>query len=319
MKKDTCQILARNLRHLREAKQLTQRDAAQQLGIQPQAVSRWECGNTLPDVLLLPDIARLYGTSVDELYRESPTAYRTYADKLLAVYEASRNPEDYLIAREAFCQILQSGSATAEDMRGFGVLNQYMLHFCAEEAQQIFADILDGKYPGSDRTLWRTRYQQQLLQHMLGQLEQANAALQKQVSDGQADLQDRLILARGYRLLGRQEQALEVFAQARALTPGDHPLYPELMLLGGDIFRDRKDYSRAFACWEAALARDSTLYDARYSMGFCYEEMGDWQKALAVWQEIAAIMKKEGWEVELQDHQARIDRCRQRLQGHQNR
>ncbi len=37
------------------------------IGVSPQAVSKWENSTAYPDILLLPDIARLIGVTIDEL------------------------------------------------------------------------------------------------------------------------------------------------------------------------------------------------------------------------------------------------------------
>jgi len=50
---------------LRKNKNLTQNDLAERLGITFQAVSKWERGETLPDITLLPDIANLLGCTID--------------------------------------------------------------------------------------------------------------------------------------------------------------------------------------------------------------------------------------------------------------
>jgi len=59
--------LAENLKSLRRGKNLTQEDAAELLGVSPQSVSKWERGETLPDITLLPALANLYKVSVDFL------------------------------------------------------------------------------------------------------------------------------------------------------------------------------------------------------------------------------------------------------------
>ena len=91
-----------NLRRLRLAKGLTQEQLAAMLGVSIQSISRWECGNTLPDVMLLPEIARLYGVTVDDLYHEEATAYANYAQRLVSVYEATDRSEDFLAAEQEF-------------------------------------------------------------------------------------------------------------------------------------------------------------------------------------------------------------------------
>ena len=85
-----------NLRRLRQQKGLTQEQLANHLGVSVQSVSRWECAITLPDVMLLPELARLYGVTVDDLYRSDARGYPSYAQRLLAVYEASGRTEDFL-------------------------------------------------------------------------------------------------------------------------------------------------------------------------------------------------------------------------------
>ena len=54
---------------------LTQEGLAQKLGVTNQAVSKWESGQSCPDIALLPQIADLFGITLDELFgREAPKA-----------------------------------------------------------------------------------------------------------------------------------------------------------------------------------------------------------------------------------------------------
>ncbi len=52
---------------LRKQKGLTQEELAKELGVTNQAVSKWESGQCCPDIQLLPDMAKLFEVSVDEL------------------------------------------------------------------------------------------------------------------------------------------------------------------------------------------------------------------------------------------------------------
>ena len=59
---------------------LTQEGLASQLGVTNQAVSKWESGQSCPDIALLPKIADLFGITLDELFgREAPKAEPTPA------------------------------------------------------------------------------------------------------------------------------------------------------------------------------------------------------------------------------------------------
>ena len=79
-------ILAANLRRLRMDKKLTQEQAAAKLGVSAQSISRWETAATLPDVMLLPEIAKLYGVLVDDLFKPVVKGYPNNAQRLKAVY-----------------------------------------------------------------------------------------------------------------------------------------------------------------------------------------------------------------------------------------
>jgi transcriptional regulator with XRE-family HTH domain len=59
--------IAENLRALRKTKDLTQEKIAEMLNVSTQSVSKWERGDTLPDITLLPSLANLFRVSVDEL------------------------------------------------------------------------------------------------------------------------------------------------------------------------------------------------------------------------------------------------------------
>lgn len=59
--------LSANLKKYRILKELTQEDVAEYLGITAQSVSKWERGESYPDITLLPALANIFETSVDLL------------------------------------------------------------------------------------------------------------------------------------------------------------------------------------------------------------------------------------------------------------
>jgi len=58
---------ARRIREARIAKNLTQMEVADALGVSYQAVSNWERGNSMPDIGKLGDIAGLLDISIDDM------------------------------------------------------------------------------------------------------------------------------------------------------------------------------------------------------------------------------------------------------------
>lgn len=63
----------------------TQEEIAARLGVSAQAVSKWENDLSCPDIMLLPEIAKLYGKTVDELL---------CTDDFNAVNEKAGNSDD---------------------------------------------------------------------------------------------------------------------------------------------------------------------------------------------------------------------------------
>ena len=60
--------LGEKIRMLRKQKNISQEVLAEYLGVSFQAVSKWENGSTMPDVLMIPAIASFFGVSTDELF-----------------------------------------------------------------------------------------------------------------------------------------------------------------------------------------------------------------------------------------------------------
>lgn len=61
------EIIGENLQALRKQKGLTQLDIAERFNYSDKAVSKWEKGDTLPDIETLNDICNFYGVTLDYL------------------------------------------------------------------------------------------------------------------------------------------------------------------------------------------------------------------------------------------------------------
>lgn len=59
--------LGRKISECRQNKGMTQEELAGRIGVTPQALSKWERGQSLPDVSLLADLCQMLGCSADEL------------------------------------------------------------------------------------------------------------------------------------------------------------------------------------------------------------------------------------------------------------
>ena len=84
--------LSENLVSFRKAHKLTQSDVADHIGVTKASVSKWETGQTMPDVALLPLIASFYNVTLDELMGYEPQlsreqiqeVYRQFSERFAA-------------------------------------------------------------------------------------------------------------------------------------------------------------------------------------------------------------------------------------------
>ena len=60
--------LGNKIRKMRIKAGLTQEQLAEKLAVSGQSVSKWENDVSMPDIMLLPDIAEIFGVSIDELF-----------------------------------------------------------------------------------------------------------------------------------------------------------------------------------------------------------------------------------------------------------
>lgn len=68
------QIIAQNIVFLRKQAGMTQLDLAEKLNYSDKAVSKWERGDSVPDIAVLKEIADLFGVTVDYLLKEDHAA-----------------------------------------------------------------------------------------------------------------------------------------------------------------------------------------------------------------------------------------------------
>lgn len=72
---DLREVVAKNISTLRQQSGMTQLMLANRLNYSDKAISKWERGESFPDVFMLKDIADLFGVSVDYLLTDSHVEY----------------------------------------------------------------------------------------------------------------------------------------------------------------------------------------------------------------------------------------------------
>ncbi len=90
--------LSENIKRLRRERDVTQETLAQFLGVSFQSVSKWERGESYPDMTMLPEIAGFFGVSTDELLGVNRAAAE---EELTALLEEHDNLIDDELIRQS--------------------------------------------------------------------------------------------------------------------------------------------------------------------------------------------------------------------------
>ena len=71
---------------LRKERNMTQMELADLMGVSYQAVSNWERGNSMPDISKLPELAGIFGVTIDELLGSASPLIKSAAENKMDAY-----------------------------------------------------------------------------------------------------------------------------------------------------------------------------------------------------------------------------------------
>lgn len=98
--------ISAKIKSLRKEKNVSQEKLAQYLNVSFQAVSKWENNVSMPDITLLPDIARFFGITVDELLQveciDEDKLYEEYYNRAAELFRDGKRDEALELWKEAY-------------------------------------------------------------------------------------------------------------------------------------------------------------------------------------------------------------------------
>ena len=296
-------IFSKNIKKFRQQKNYTQEQVADILGVSAHTVSRWECNTTLPDITLLPQIAKLYCVTIDDFFKESSIAYENYAQRLASIYESTREPEDFIRADIEFKKILKKETYSTEDLRQYGILHHFMMQYSIDKALELFDRVLEKGPNSDDEVFWKTKNQKMILQCQIGKSKEIINSSLKQIEKNSEIIEEWRFLIIAYSLNGDDTNAYEWFLKSTKKFPTDALLYT----LGGDVCRKLGKYNEAVLYWDKAIELDSSCLDAKYSKANYYEAIGEHNKCYALCLEIIENLEKAGLDVEAKAEKKRAE------------
>lgn len=287
-------VFSENLRRFRQHKGLTQEQAASALGVNAQTVSRWECGTTLPDVMMLPEIARLYDATVDDLYRKNSPAYENYASRLSSVYEETRDPVDFMRCRDEYLKLMKETELSVADMWNYAIIHHFMMSYCRDVAMEWYdkAKACDPKE--DEHSYYRARDCRGSLMKAVGRGDEYIAEQEKMVSENPDNPRELCLLLSAYNRDEKYAKAYDCFKKARERFPDDWMLY----IYGGDTCEALGKDEEALEYWDKAGELGTYFHDELYSKASYYDDKGDYGKACEIYMEIAGKLRGESFDVE---------------------
>ncbi len=131
-------LIGENIKQLRKANSITQEQLAEALNITCAAVSKWERGDTYPDITLLQPLAYFFGVTLDELMGYQASKIQKDIDELIARYT-----ELYRTDCEAARDLIVK--AHAEYPNDYQIMNCYMWNLAGDYADNDPQNLLSHK------------------------------------------------------------------------------------------------------------------------------------------------------------------------------
>ena len=290
----TDNVFFANLKKYRLAKEMTQEKAAERLGVNSQTVSRWECGTTLPDVLMLPEIARLYGVTVDDLFTQTSFGYENYAQRLCSVYENSHDPVDFMRCREEFQKLIKQDKMSVADKWQYGWIHMYMMNFCRDVALEWYQKAVDEP-PEEDPNEYSIACMQRIwIYFLLKREDEIIAECKEKVKNAPEDSiqTDNLLVALIY--AEKPEEAYEIFLSAKDKFRDNWHLF----IHGGDICKKLGRFDEAEAYYKTAGEIGTYFCDDLDCLANLYLDTGEYQKASECYLQMAEVYSSRGYDVE---------------------
>ena len=307
--------LGTSIRRLRTERGMTQEELASFAGVSFQAVSKWECGTTTPDIALLPKLAVFFGVRIDDLFGITGEEELQRVDYLLGheriteenfAYSKSvldraleHSPDDIRVLKtyarlyfaknqrdrlEAGRMLRQAMKIAPEDDEIWLLYHQ----FCGKETDD-FISTCEPYLPAVPKT---SRLYELLIGAMIGRRYFDRAESLIAMYEPHCPTAMPAVFRGDLALAGGNiEKALAIWDSVDA---GAHKAQYEL----GERLVKINENVRAVTAFERSFAAAEVPRDlsAMYSLAFLHERLGNRAEAKAAWQTILDVLASD-WNI----------------------
>jgi len=288
-----------NIKKLRTEKGVTQEQLAQHLSITYQSVSKWENNITSPDLYLIPAIAEYFEVSIDELFQPNMQGYKNKAARLFALYEHRRTTQNFMKADVEFEKLIEEGKADAEDVRDYGILNQFHAKTLNQKAEDYLKKSIElgEDYRLSSNTsntnvtvAMASEGQLRYLLEQMGRNRENIEKYEQAVQDNPKRLRNWCGLIDSY-AVDDPEKALALAKECLMKFPdGGDMLYFRCAYISKKLER----FDEAEAYFKKGVEANPDDGSNYYNMAFMYTEMKEYEKAIWAWEQVIALCGRLG-------------------------
>ena len=314
----------KQFKELRIARGLTQETVAEKLGVTGQAISRWERGETLPDISLLPEISAYFGVTIDALFALSDDTRMERIQNMLwdervfdpAVVENERrfllekgmrepdNPKPYALLADLENHLAKQCKARAElaakeairrdpyGRPGFEELSSAMGGrasdwYCWSHHREIeFWKTHIAAYPDASRAyLW-------LIDCLIDdqRFDEARQYL-KEMGKYETSFRNPLYEGNIEWFAGNREQAMRIWNGMCETYPDEWMTWLSM----GDVYARMGEFGKAIELYEKALEiqKPPKMVDALESIAQVSERMGDPKRGIEALEREIVILKEQ--------------------------
>lgn len=334
--------MGKEIRRLRLDRGLTQEALAAALNVSAQTVSKWECGNSVPDVQLLPEIAIYFGVSIDQLFAMTPQQQMERIEN--RIYDRGLFDETEQRQIEAQLRVF------AEDPANVGRTELLLTKLYNNQAEQyrllavehgkLAVEKLEGDSDavseltnawGSYIPDWNVRNHHALIGWLSDYCQRNpknrctlmwlldNLIDDRRLAEARIWLEKLAALDNTFRvpmyryLIAQAEGKGEVDRRLRELEEMQDQEWCWATTLG-DIYTQRQEYDKAIAWYEKGqqIQPRPKYTDSAMSIAHIHEIRGDREKAIAAYREVLRI-QKEDWGVVSGEEREAVERAIQKL------
>lgn len=206
--------LAENIIRLRHDRKITQEQLADFVGVTKASVSKWETKQSMPDILLLPQLAAFFDVTIDELLGYEPQLSKEQMEKIYLELAAA-------FAKESFEKVIERAEKLEKEYYScYRFLYQltllYLNHFMLAGEQQRQQEILENALRLCDRILAackeislcnETVLIRATILLQLGKAQEVIESLEEVTNPVSAKNQSGAVLVQAYQLAGEMEKA----------------------------------------------------------------------------------------------------------------